>query len=822
MKRILLLLLFSVGFANAQIVNIPDTNFKDKLLQASPNNGIAMDENGHFSAIDTNNDGEIQESEALVIIELRITASYYSAALDIYDMAGIEAFSNLQKLVITNYSITSFDISQNIKLEFLFIRFPSNSSLSNSLTNLDISQNIALTYLLCSLNRNITEIDISQNVNLEKLYLHHNQLSDLDISQNQNLKYLNFAGNNITSIEIVNNQRLENLVCEYNQISSLDLTQNPNLRTLTCGGNNLLTLDVSQNSMLYALVCNNNQLETIDVSQNSNLSTLVCSSNNLSTLDVSQNSNLYRLECDNNQLETLDVSQNSMLDELECNNNQLETLFIKNGINEYTLEFENNPNLAYICADDDQIADIQVNAGNSVVVSSYCSFTPGGDYNTISGTVTFDANNNGCDTSDVLPLNFRINIDDGISQGSAVSNSLGNYSFYTEAGSFDITPSLENSSLFSVTPLTVNVQFVDANNNNRTQDFCLIANGMHPDVEVVILPLVPAQPGFDAVYNIVYKNKGNQTVSGSIDYVFDDSVSDYISATINPDSQVTGNLSWNYTDLLPFESRSIEVTLNVNSPMETPAVNIGDVLNFTVIVNPISGDDSPDDNVFDFNQTVVGSYDPNDKICLQGNYVTPESIGDYLHYVINFENTGTAAASFVVITDEIDDDKFDINTFQIIRASHEMATKITGHKIEFIFDAINLGANEKGYVVFKIKTESTLVLGDDVSNKADIYFDYNFPIETNIANTIFQNSLSVSEFGIENAVLTYPNPTKGILNIASQSLITSIELFDVQGKKIKTIFSKTNMLNMNDVTEGIYFLKINTDNGTLIKKIIKE
>jgi hypothetical protein len=47
--------------------------------------------------------------------------------------------------------------------------------------------------------------------------------------------------------------------------------------------------------------------------------------------------------------------------------------------------------------------------------------------------------------------------------------------------------------------------------------------------------------------------------------------------------KILNNLSWNFTDLKPFETREIEVTLNVNSPMETPAVN-NEILNYTATI----------------------------------------------------------------------------------------------------------------------------------------------------------------------------------------------------------------------------------------------
>ena len=52
-----------------------------------------------------------------------------------------------------------------------------------------------------------------------------------------------------------------------------------------------------------------------------------------------------------------------------------------------------------------------------------------------------------------------------------------------------------------------------------------------PDVEVVVLPTVPARPGFDAKYKISCRNKGNQVENGSVSLTFEDTVLDYLFST---------------------------------------------------------------------------------------------------------------------------------------------------------------------------------------------------------------------------------------------------------------------------------------------------
>lgn len=219
----------------------------------------------------------------------------------------------------------------------------------------------------------------------------------------------------------------------------------------------------------------------------------------------------------------------------------------------------------------------------------------------------------------------------------------------------------------------------------------------------------------------------------------------------------------------------------------------------------------------------MGSYDPNNKICLEGETVSTSKIGDYLHYNINFENTGTADAQNIVVKDLIDTTKFDINSLQIMNSSHPVATKITGNKVEFVFQNINLGANQYGNVVFKIKTSSNLTTGTTATNTANIYFDYNFPIQTNIASTTFQ-TLNNGQFIIDSSIAVSPNPTSSTVTINCNSNIKSIQVYDIQGRLLETklVDDTKTTINISEKTSGIYLLKITSDNGSKVEKIVKE
>ena len=890
MKNIFLLLLLFTGMAKAQIVSIPDANFKAALIA---------------DGIDTSGDGEIQTAEAFVVNQLHVDNA------NISNLIGLSSFVNVTSLYCENNNITFLDLSGNPNINYI-------KCSSNQLSFLNVSNNIGLTDLLCDDN-NLNGINVSNNPNLTDLWVFNNNLTSLDVSSCSSLRILTCSGNALTSLDVSINLALTNLNCSNNQINALNIVGLQNLVTLNCQNNLLANINFSGLSNIQSLNCLNNvALTAIDLAGHTSLTSVligsndplnpsinfttvdlsgtgitspiisnsimgsinftncanlidlslftnvvpnviltgcnavqtldlrcipnsldvtnmldlqflnIAGSNTIPSLDLSNNINLYSLKCDEYNPETLDLSNNINLAELFCASNNLKYLFIKNGsdlpVDNLEWTFGGSPNLLYACVDESELSIIEsIVVFPTTVIGTYCSFTPGGNYNTITGNIKYDADNNGCDATDLPQTNIRVNINDGTITGASFSNSTGNYNFFTQAGSFQITPAVEYPTWFNFSPVTATIPFANNNNNIATQDFCFAPNGFHPDVEVMISPVFFARPGFDATYQITYRNKGNQTVSGTINLTFDDSRTDFISANPSVDNLAINSLSWNYSNFLPFESRTISVTLNVNSPMEIPAVNIGDVLNFEATITPVIGDDIPEDNLFTYNQTVVGSFDPNDITCLEGDVVPASEIGNYLHYAINFENTGTFPAENVVVKTEVDASKFDIGSLQLMNTNFPVDARITGNKVEFIFKNIQLPIGGHGHILLKIKTQNSLVTGDAVANRGDIFFDYNFPIDTGLANTVFQ-TLSNSVFEVDNSVTVYPNPTTTQVNIKSDTTIQTIHVYDVQGRILQTklVNEKQSTIDLTQKSKGIYFFKISTDKGSKIEKVIKE
>lgn len=823
-------LLFGLCFysVNAQIINFTNGNFKARLLAADVNTGTVTNFSGNFFRLDANYDGQIQLSEALLVKEMNIAGQNGSNSYT--NMVGIENFTNMQSLTCGFNPLTSLDISNLIQLKKLVCS-------GTQINSLNLSTLVNLEELDCGNNPQLISLIVNVSNIINTVNCKSNNLTSLDLSVFPNLKSLDCSYNQLTNINLSNFPNFENLTCSNNLLNSLNINGLTNLKVLECGYNSQLPLiNFSNFPNLQVIDCSQNFLQdSVNVFGLTQLSRLQCDGLNLYDLDLSSNSELFWLICSNNQLTTLELNHLSNLKFLICNNNILNTLFVKgmdfevNGI--YDALFDGNPNLNYICANDNMINYFQnrINAYNytNCQVNTYCSFTPGGTFYRFQGVNTLDLNTNGCDLLDIVFPNLKFNINDGTNYGISISNSTGNFSIPLQTGTFAITPFFENPTYFNVSPPSVNVSF-PTQTSPFTQNFCVTPNGVRPDLEITILPIIPARPGFDAIYKIIYKNKGNTTQSGTVNLTFNDAVLDLVSATPVTTSQSLNNLSWAFTNLQPFQTREITFTLNVNSPMETPAVNSSDILNYSATITSPAIDEIPSDNTFAYNQTVVNSYDPNDKTCLEGNTIPPSKVGDYVYYMIRFENNGTANAQNVVIKDMIDTSKFEINTLVPIKGSHSFVTNISsGNKVEFIFENINLPFNDAtndGYVSFKIKTKSSLVLGNTFSNTASIYFDYNFPIVTNTATTTVA-VLAVKDFEFSNYFALYPNPVSDILNIKTNSdiQVKSITIYNTLGQLVLVIPNAQDIQNVDvsSLNSGNYFIKLNTDKGTSNTRFIK-
>ena len=251
----------------------------------------------------------------------------------------------------------------------------------------------------------------------------------------------------------------------------------------------------------------------------------------------------------------------------------------------------------------------------------------------------------------------------------------------------------------------------------------------------------------------------------------------------------------------------IYLSFQLNAP---PSVNIDDILTYTAKINPIPGDYTEEDNVFFLRQLVIGSYDPNDINVLEGESIFIDEADQFLHYVIRFQNTGTAEAINVIVTNELDN-LLDGATFELQSMSHEGTAEIRNNEeVTFTFLDINLPdstSNEpasQGYITYKIKPKANVDIGDILPNQAAIYFDFNPAIITNEVTTEIIALVSSNEIKPKPAIKVYPVPTDGVININTTTRNTKFKVYSTSGNLVKKGTNQTT-IDLSGLRTGLYF-----------------
>ncbi len=102
-----------------------------------------------------------------------------------------------------------------------------------------------------------------------------------------------------------------------------------------------------------------------------------------------------------------------------------------------------------------------------------------------------------------------------------------------------------------------------------------------------------------------------------------------------------------------------------------------------------------------------------------------------------------------------------------------------------------------------------------------------FPFSDQIIGTFvftLEQVLSVNDNLLQNAISIYPNPNQGeiFINNSKEVILEKAIIYTITGKKVKTFNTITNQksLTFNSLKSGLYFLKLDSDKGQIIKKLI--
>jgi uncharacterized repeat protein (TIGR01451 family) len=389
-------------------------------------------------------------------------------------------------------------------------------------------------------------------------------------------------------------------------------------------------------------------------------------------------------------------------------------------------------------------------------------------------------------------------------------------------GAYTITASSTCPYLLSTAPAEHSASFAALTAVDSTNHF---AHALQPGVDDLQVSAFaePARPGFDNALHIAYRNYGTTALDATVQLTFDGDQS-WVDSDPAPSSIAGSTATWQLGSLPVTAQGQISVTLHTDA-----SVPLGTALAHTITIAHNETDFAPDDNTALWNDEVVGSFDPNDKL-LDTPVATLADVQDgevTLTYTIRFQNTGTYPAERVVILDSLSTD-LNWHSFDFLASSHPCQWYVLNGVAHFIFSPIWLpdSASDEpashGFVRFRIKPSAQLGQGALVENIAHIVFDFNAPIVTPPVAFRVDASTALAPQAAS-GLAAAPNPAGDRLVIAGLDGPAELRVLDATGRVARA--SRVNgpaVVDVAGLKPGAYLLEARSGRGTAVLRFVKE
>ncbi len=295
-------------------------------------------------------------------------------------------------------------------------------------------------------------------------------------------------------------------------------------------------------------------------------------------------------------------------------------------------------------------------------------------------------------------------------------------------------------------------------------------------------------------------------------------------------ASISGNtITWNFDTVSSMRPAPdlISITLYSLGTWLLP----GDTVHTSISVNPTSEDVDTTNNNTVRVDTVKSSYDPNEISVIPSGIITS---GTTLQYTVMFENDGNDTAHNIHIMDTLSE-FLDISTLKTEMATATMniaIRKVDGQNIvKFDFPNIMLPDSShhnlcQGMVIFNIRTREDVPPGTFIPNRVGIYFDDNEVVMTNTATDLIGtptiiNNLNAKALEAE----LFPNPATDLLTIKTEASTNgSISISNSIGQVLlqQSLDDNKTNIDIKTLPSGLYYAIIKGENGSIVKKFVKQ
>ena len=716
-------------------------------------------------SIDT--DGIINQSVAIADIYQITSLNIESKSIS--DLTGIEDFTSLEILNCQSNQLINLDFSANTALMEL------NCS-SNLLTSLNVKNghNTLITTFNAASNPSLQCIKVDNETDANNDVAPYNTWQkDITATYSEGCLDSGFtyiADNNFEQVLIDLNIDSDGII--NNSVATADVV---GVNSLNVSSKNITNLKgIEDFTSLETLYCNSNALTSLDISQNTALTYLDCYTNQLSSLDIGQNIALERLDCRSNQLTSLDVSENIALIRLSCSQNQLTSLNVS----------QNTYLLGLFCYSN-QLTSLDVSK-NILLQGLYCDMNQIVNIN-LNGAIALDlliAKDNNLTSLDVS-LNIALTRID---------------CQYNQITGLDVS---ENNNLTVLNCNSNQLTSLDISNGNNSiiSHFNAVEN---PSLTCIQVDNETNANNGVAPYN-------NWSVDAIVSYSEDCS---YSGTTYVPD----GNFEQALIDLGYITDGGIDGSVTTSE------------------ISTITTLDVSSKNISDL--TGIEDFTSLETLIVSNNQLTRLDLSQNTNLIF-LDASNNPLTTLILASDDIAKSSDSKTSQQAIFAPNNNILNIDIHDTDLVEIDLSNAPNLESFYAQGSKLTSL-----DVSNNGNLTVlnitnnpltcvqvsqtqlnslpsDWEKDAAT-VYNTDCQSYLGVDDEILSEGLILYPNPVSNILTVDSKVQIEKVEIFNILGQKDVEINSGFDSILLNNLTRGFYIIKVYSEKGTTVRKLIKQ
>ncbi len=342
-----------------------------------------------------------------------------------------------------------------------------------------------------------------------------------------------------------------------------------------------------------------------------------------------------------------------------------------------------------------------------------------------------------------------------------------------------------------------------------------------PDLSVHVY-LNAGVPGFEHTEQITLHNDGPYAFTNVVLDLYHDPLLTFSGSANMPDLIEAGHLQWVIADVAPFSSfNALPMFL-----VPADAGLIGTVLVSDVSITLDTPDSNPINDSDHATRVISGSFDPNDKLAETSSQLSATSYyldaDTYVDYTIRFQNTGTGPAYNVYLMDTVSP-LLDLTSFQILASSHTYSASLGDSRdLRFDFQNIMLPdsgsdmSGSQGFISFRLKPVSSIALGNELVNAADIFFDFNEPIRTNDAVLLVDFISGITDTQAPYFTL-FPNPVTDQFSMMLPSGAIRLDVIGADGRLVlsQRAIQGPNLVDARNLTQGAYSIRMTTTSGAV-------